>query len=256
MKKLVLLYLLVFLIKDLVISQGSAITADILRQVYIIETESSQGSCFLVEYQNKEYIITAKHLFKNDLKCGDSTNIKITHEKKTYLLTVIYLIHSDTTIDIAVLKLRKSIKVITPLPFEGEVMNGQNIYFLGYPSFDNHIFSTYTDNFGRLPLVKKGIISGFFKINNYIRYYIDGHNNPGFSGGPALSYDFKRKRYYIFGVVSSYFYEPKLLWVNDSLNKKISKVDSLSFIKENSGIMYCYPAILARDIIQNYSTKK
>ena len=103
------LLLIISLVTTMVMNaQNFPITADILRQTYLIQTSSSQGTCFLAEEENQEYLITAKHLFQNKLKNGDSTTISIYQENKLIELNVEYFIHDDTTIDIAVLKLKKS----------------------------------------------------------------------------------------------------------------------------------------------------
>jgi hypothetical protein len=58
---------------------------------------------------------------------------------------------------------------------------GQDVYFLGFPYgfLGRH-------SFGRsgypLPFVKKAVVSLF----DGTTYLLDGHNNPGFSGGPVV----------------------------------------------------------------------
>ena len=57
-----------------------------------------------------------------------------------------------------------------------------------------------------LPLVKKGIVSAIVKNENMSIVLIDGHNNPGFSGGPVV-FDVPDKGLHIAGVISSYRYD-------------------------------------------------
>jgi hypothetical protein len=45
--------------------------------------------------------------------------------------------------------------------------------------------------------------------------YIDGFNNPGFSGGPIIYWDFKKHAYRILGVVSAYKEEAAKVRVNE-----------------------------------------
>ncbi len=187
-------------------AQNFPISATILRQTYHLKTDTLQGTSFLIKELNQEYLVTAKHLFRKKLKNGDLTSIIIYKENKPLELNVQYLIHDDIRIDIAVLKLKGSIKEIDPFSIGGRVILGQDIFFLGYPSFNNNQFLT-TGTIGILPLVKKGVISGWNEIGAYKLFFLDGHNNPGFSGGPALAINHDTQKPVIFGVISGYYYE-------------------------------------------------
>jgi len=243
MKKTIILILLVFKGCNLN-AQQMPITADIIRQTYLIQTDDlTRGTCFLIEVDNHEYLITAKHLFSSKLQNGDSTRISIYQENKVENLNVEFYIHNDTALDIAVLKLKKSIKVMSPFSIEGNVTLGQDIYFLGYPSFNGNQFYT-SGIIGILPLIKKGIISGWVKNGTYFLYFLDGHNNPGFSGGPALCIDSNTQKPVIFGVISGYYFESKPV-----KNKK--EQDEETHIQENSGIVKCYPTAAVKQIIAN-----
>ncbi|MCO5241237.1 MAG: serine protease [Chitinophagaceae bacterium] len=240
MKKIILIVFLVFTAFYLR-SQTFPITADILRQTYIIQTDTLQGTCFLVEMNTQEYILTAKHLFSSKLHNGDSTRIIIYQENRPRSLAVQYYVHADSAIDIAVLKLKESIKVITPFDIEEEVTLGQDIYFLGFPSFNNIQFAT-SGTIGVLPLVKKGIISGWTTSGSNTLFFLDGHNNPGFSGGPVVCISGRTKRPIIFGVISGYYYENKPVKNNNGQ-------DELTHIQENSGIIKCYSTRIVKQII-------
>ncbi len=229
-------------------SQKFPITADILRQTFIIKTDTLQGTCFLIEVGNQEYLLTAKHLFKTKLQNGVTTNIQIYQENKNRNLKVQYLTHEDITCDIALLKLFDSVKVMKPFSIEGQVTLGQDVYFLGFPKFNNLDFYT-SSNIGILPLVKSGIISGWINTGIYNLYFLDGHNNPGFSGGPALCIDKTTGAPVIFGVISGYFIENKQVNKIDTGHKSKVMISDSDYIQENSGIIKCYPAILAQQII-------
>ena len=63
---------------------------------------------------------------------------------------------------------------------------GQEVFFAGFP-FGENLFTTSTQTVNGLfpmPFVKKGIISAEATENGATILYLDGHNNPGFSGGP------------------------------------------------------------------------
>lgn len=241
MKKIILLLFCGFITLSIK-AQPFPITADILRQTYQIQTDTLSGTCFLIEVNNQEYILTAKHLFKANLRKGDSTTITIVIEDKLKKLNVSYFIHNDNAIDIAVLKLKNSIKVMPPFSIGGSVVLGQDIYFLGYPSFNNLRFGT-SGIIGILPIVKKGIVSGWIWTGACNLYFLDGHNNPGFSGGPVVCIDYNTKKPVLFGVISGYYYE------NKPVRNKQGQNDS-TYIQENSGIIKCFPAEIVNQIVE------
>ncbi len=62
--------------------------------------------------------------------------------------------------------------------------------------------------------------------------YIDGFNNPGFSGGPIICWEFEKHAYRIIGVVHGYKYDTAKVMVNGQ------QMDSN--ILTNSGILIGY----------------
>jgi S1-C subfamily serine protease len=214
-------------------------SAEILRQTYKIQTDTLSGSSFLIEYNSREYLITAKHLFKKNLLNKSIVNINLLSEKENEKFKAKISISRDSSIDIAVLELPVSIKKLKPFNINPTVTIGQQILFLGYPSFNGNNINTFSKAFGIFPLVKKGIVSALLDLNKYTLYFLDGHNNPGFSGGPVIGFDPIKNETYILGVVSGYIFEKKPL-INDTLNK---------FSNENSGIIICYPIHLIESIL-------
>ncbi|QEC68743.1 trypsin-like peptidase domain-containing protein [Panacibacter ginsenosidivorans] len=209
------------------------------------------------------YLVTAKHVFKSQLSRRKIVNKKTVLE---YYDTIIFkdgakvdveisyggqwrkidarLFYDNDSSDIAILK--------TDLPVEGNnyyfednVILSQDCFFLGYPLGLKQDFSKFLKNPYPLPFVKKGIISAWKQGTNGVDiYYIDASNTYGFSGGPALYYDYARKRLNTFGVVSGY-----LLQTN-----KISKSDgTLEYTTENSGIMQTWSIRYAVKILKRLS---
>ncbi len=90
------------------------------------------------------------------------------------------------------------------LPLEATsegLIYGQEVYFLGFPYgiVGKHIFapSGYP-----LPLVKRATVSLF----DGTMYLLDGHNNPGFSGGPVVWKAPGTERFKVAAVISGYRY--------------------------------------------------
>jgi len=227
--------------------QTIPINDSITHNVFLIQVDSSQGTCFVIEIKNREFLVTAKHLFKNPTN-NQTKEILLVKEKNVLKLNSTLFLNPDTTIDIALLKLPISIKYKAPFVTGGQVKTGQDVFFLGYPSFNNTLFATQDTAFGILPLVKKATLSGAKKINNYFLVFLDGHNNPGFSGGPIVFFDTFTKKNSIMGVISGYYKEYKY-----TKNLGVPKLD---YIEENSGIIACYTIEQVYQIIdQNFLLK-
>jgi hypothetical protein len=82
---------------------------------------------------------------------------------------------------------------------------GQDVYFVGFPYADPAL-ATSTGAAETIGFVRKAIWSAQEKKDNYTRFYLDGRNNSGFSGGPVVylqqgkpGYDFK-----VAAVISGY----------------------------------------------------
>lgn len=218
----------------------------ILSQVYMFASDTLQGTCFGVDYENQRFIITAKHIFKRNLKNDTTVNISIIVNNQIMNLKAKYYINKDENIDIAVLKLsvilnsNPSINIVSG----GALTLAQDVYFLGYPSIGGINFSGLGVNNFPIPLVKKAIISGWIDLNkkdSVAILLLDGHNNPGFSGGPVIYYDNSNNMLHVAGVISGYYFQENEI-IGD-------KTKMLSF-KENSGIISCIDIKGAVDIIK------
>jgi hypothetical protein len=113
---------------------------------------------------------------------------------------------------------------------------GQDSYFLGFP-YGLTGKSIFTEAGFPMPFVKKGVISYFEKG----LLYLDGHNNPGFSGGPVVFGSPGNAVTNIAGVISGYksTFNPVLI------DKKPTEYS----FQENTGIIIVYPIENAIDII-------
>lgn len=80
---------------------------------------------------------------------------------------------------------------------------GQQVWFLGYPFGHIGLVGRFQDQL--IPFIKRGTISAINHNDpNAVIVYIDGFNNPGFSGGPILYCDFHKLAYGLLRVVNGY----------------------------------------------------
>ena len=118
------------------------------------------------------------------------------------------------------------------------VTMGQRVWFLGYP----HGIGSHWAN-KEAPFIKSGTMSAMDALNpKAVLLYIDGFNNPGFSGGPIVYWDFGKHSYAILGVVKGFQPENAQIIVNGK------NVDTDVLV--NSGILVAYSIHHAIDAIE------
>ena len=181
---------------------------NVLQRTFQIKFGENRGTCFTIDVDGRQYIVTAKHVV-DGIQHKDS--IGIYHEGIWKILKAEIAWLSQTEQDIAILSPEVQVSPLHPLePTSAGLVLGQDVYFCGYP-YGLKIEVPSDKNRGfPLPLVKKGALAGMF--SDYV--LIDAINNPGFSGGPVvfaarLSNDFK-----VAGVISGYRIEYDAVLLN------------------------------------------
>lgn len=194
---LVLLVTVCFGIPSLSFGQPKA-TANILSRLFCIKNGNQTAAGFVIEVDNRQYMITAKHLFPNLPAKG---SIEILQEEKWIPSSFTPISAEPDSVDIVALALDKQLSPLLPvgLGSKGMILS-DFVFFLGFPYglFDD---GGYLNNGYPIPMVKHGIISGFGQKNE--PFLVDGINNPGFSGGPIITVD-PYNQATIIGVVSGY----------------------------------------------------
>ena len=218
---------------------------------YQIEYQGNLATSFSIEIDNRQYLITARHVIEG-FQPGESLNIRINQEWYTVEATPIFL--SNVKTDIAALALREAYFQPAQINPNAGLYLAQEAYFLGFPyglasdftlkqkvdgaGFPVRIPTTY-------PFIKRSIVSSLGGENGV--FYLDGHNNPGFSGGPIIVGDLSKREgkeeIGIAGVVSAY--KSQLLEVVESVNQEdISSQQRAEmvtrYVAENAGIIVAY----------------
>lgn len=187
----------------------------------------NSATCFIVEYNDIQYVVTAKHIFGDPID-GEIKEFEIKTNKGNVKYRGPILISKKKNVDIAVFLSDKKILPVVDFILEGNVTFGMDVIFLGFPY---GLSQNIRDMNFNLALVKKAMVSGITMEENDVRViYLDGHNNPGFSGGMVSYYDEGLDKCVIIGVVSGYIYQ------NNISNTAIGLVN----YTENSGIIKCY----------------
>lgn len=141
---------------------------------------------FIVTHKGLNFIVTVKHIFKGSEKDvvaairSDTTWRKISGSIH---------FHINPLIDIAVIK-PDNLEVAGGIPLtESSVALGDRGFFLGFPYGMRTTDKESLNNGLPFPLIKGAVLSGLSIENGVQVYFLDGHNNPGFSGGPVFFND-------------------------------------------------------------------
>ena len=122
----------------------------------------------------------------------------------------------------------------------------QQVFFLGFPLGLTGSGEEINRKFP-LPLVKTGIVSAIDFTPPY-KFWIDGHNNLGFSGGPVVFMPHELKQsgsaeYKIAGVIRGYWPSREKVYGNSN--------QEIGYVRENSGIILAHGINHAVDLIES-----
>lgn len=219
----------------------------ILESTFNIFYKDVNGTAFIVNGNKGQYLVTAKHLFENTIIEGTLVDIVIKGGQIDKKISCNLFYHDNPSVDIAVLKLNSNVILgkILPLKEGSSYFLAQQCLFLGFPLFN---LGTHT-SIGKVAFVKRAIISAFHEENNTQIMLLDGQNNPGFSGGPVITYSETMDKQFIIGIISGYIYQQNNIDINNGgVNNKIQ-------IAENSGIIISYTSEYIIEIINKIEKK-
>lgn len=134
-------------------ANANSITANVLQRVFLIKCGNIYGTAFTIEVDNKQYLITVKHMIPKVKE--EKVNIELFHDKKWKKLTANIINPEKSDVDILVLA--PPIQLSHVIPFEpslGDVIISQDVFFLGFPYMLNFDAGEINRKFP-LPLIKK-----------------------------------------------------------------------------------------------------
>ena len=157
------------------------VTTNILQRTFYIRYAGDSGTCFTADVDDKRYLVTARHIVQG---IGNSDHVDIMHNAKWVSIPVRLVGHGQGDVDISVLAPSLLFGAPHPLSFTAAGLTvSEDVYFLGFP-FGLTADSAELNSRLPFPLVKRAIVSAIDAPNGLI--LLDGHNNPGFSGGPVV----------------------------------------------------------------------
>ena len=240
----------VFCFVSLALAQDAVPSEMLLQRTFSIKAGQQQGTAFSIDYEGKIYLVTARHVAKG-LPASNAT-IQVRRSggwEDRHTLRTLFPPSDDA--DIAVLETDETIsrpfQVTTMGATGGSLTMGQQVWFLGYP-FSEGLGSRMSDG-TIMPFMKRGTMSAIDASRpDAVVLYIDGFNNPGFSGGPIIFWNFSSHTYQVAGVVQGYRYEAAKALVNGV------QVDTDVLV--NSGILVAYSIRHAIQAIEKGASQK
>ena len=200
----------------------------------------SAGTAFTMECNDSQFLVTAKHIFKASAQWTFPKEGMIwlmVDDGKYTLCEVDIKYPVDPEVDIAVMRCkdRRRISQAYPNPNASEgLIFGQDVFFLGFPYNFDKLLQSFPDSKRPVPFIKKACFSGGVKDGHACMVF-DGHNNPGFSGGPVCyrPTDAPDGMMSVAAVISGY--RPEKQDVLDQDGRPTG-----SYVEPNSGIVVAY----------------
>jgi S1-C subfamily serine protease len=212
------------------------VTANFVHRTFRIKCDAAIGTAFTVDADGKQYLLTAKHVVEH---FGPDNSLEVFGNGKWSTVPATLVGHADNQLDVSVLAPTTAMSPPNlPVVVSSDgLAYGQDVYFLGFPY--GVLSEVILGEAGHpLPLVKKAILSTFAGSV----YLLDGHNNPGFSGGPVIFGRGGSLPNSAAAIVSGYRFDPEPVLHGDT--------ETALTIRSNTGIIIAYKIEIALDLIR------
>lgn len=215
------------------------ISKNVIQRTFHIKYNGSTGTSFVIDIENKQYFVTAKHVIET---LNGTETIEVYYQsvwQKVEATLVGHSPHSDISV-MSIPALRNESDIV--IADSDQIFYGQDIYFLGFPyglqsdvgELNSHL---------PIPLVKKGIVSTFLFESPRKVLLLDGHNNPGFSGGPVIYKNVYDNSLRIAAIISGFRYEI----INAEHQNNLIDIQ----FRANTGIIISYGIEAALELIKS-----
>jgi hypothetical protein len=180
------------------------VTRVILERTIFIKYQIYTGSAFTFERNEIQYLATARHLFPF-IENHEKVTFSIKWKNEWHEIPSRIHKHPNDLVDIVILELPQDLSPRREMKLSAaDVFLSQDAFFVGFPLGRYMEDANFINDGYPLPYVKKGIFSALmFNVVPHIMY-LDGINNPGFSGGPCVYRLQDEKIPTICGVVKGY----------------------------------------------------
>lgn len=215
---------------------GPMVPAQCYERVVRLNVAGGMGSAFTIDRHDQQWLVTARHVVATT-PLGDIQVVRRDGPLEVELEPVPSV---TPAADVAVFRLSAPITPDLPLQptSEGAVFS-QDAYFLGYP------YGLGLKTSGVVyPFVKKALISAFDRsVDDVALWFLDGINNPGFSGGPVVFNRSGTSSWQVAAVVSGYRTQP------------LSVRGGAGVVDSNTGIIVAYDIAHAVTAIDRFKSQ-
>lgn len=207
------------------------ITLGALQRAFRLKWGDHIGTCFTLDIDGKQYIVTARHVVEG-IKPDD--NVGLLFKREWHGVPVKLVAECSGVVDITVLAASYQITPADPFPAsDTDFILGQDVYFLGFPFGLVGAEAGEVNRHFPVPFIKKAILSSVInEVGGARILYLDGHNNPGFSGGPVVYSVQPGNLFHVAGVVSGYQFDPQPIYKGES--------ETTLMARHNTGIVISY----------------
>lgn len=187
------------------------VPSEVLLRVLYMRVPNKTGSAFILNRNGRQYLVTAKHMVESLPR--RNAEVEFYRYSGWHKSRVNILNCKNPVVDIAVLSPSEPLRANVPDIDTGSkgAFLGQEVFFVGFP---HGLYSPYEVEGYPIPFVKHGNVSVFNNLDPTASFwYVDGLNNPGFSGGPIVYQDLTDHKWKIAGVVMGFETEPAMIKV-------------------------------------------
>lgn len=199
-------FLLVFLVSCTTAFSQETAPAYVFQRTYKISFGKNNLTSFLIDYKGRNYFVTAKHAFLGN---ETQTSFTLSNDQGNIQVNADVFFHENPLIDIAVLRPHNMEKTDgISLVSAGQLKLGDYGFFFGFPLGREMSVASDLNKGFPFPLVKRANLSAVDLKDDVSKLWLDGINNPGFSGGPLFFRNRDNpadRNWYLAGVISSYF---------------------------------------------------
>lgn len=215
------------------------ITSNVFHRTFRIRYGNGCGTCFTIDEDSRQYLVTARHVVAG---IQQSDRVELFYQNQWHPFDSELVGEASGNIDITVLALPIQLSPTYPMPATtNDMVFGQEVFFLGFPYNLFADIGAMNRDFP-LPFVKRAILSSIVHDSGEEVLYLDGHNNPGFSGGPVVFKPPGTQELRVAGVVSGYRYEDELIYAGNTPTQ-------LAY-RYNTGIIISYSIKYATELIK------
>lgn len=180
-----------------------SVATNIVQRTFNIRHKEKLGTCFTLDLDGRRYLVTARHIVE---KIKDRDVISILHGGRWIPFDVALVGHGNGDVDVSVLAPQVVLGANHALnATTAGLQYAEDVFFLGFPYGLNFEIGALNAEFP-VPLVKRAIVSALGLGD--VPMLLDGHNNPGFSGGPVVR-RWNSDGQTVVGVISEYMEEPE-----------------------------------------------